>query len=271
MPKYYLPIQQQLTIIDQYQQQVASALKGRPPGVLNVQINHHYPQYYYKVRKEDARGIYIRKENLSFVTDLAQKDYEEKFLKAAEQEKSVLLQLLEQGLQRSASKMYQSLSAPYEKLTEARRALVIPYVLPDDLYVSTWLETVYDRKPFYPEDPKIYTKEGRRVRSKSEKIIADTLDRLQIPYLYECPFILSSHKTVFPDFTLLDKEERIVVLLEHFGLMTDQSYCLNSMDKRDQYLKAGFVPGYDLLCTMEGGRHTLDTRSLEALLTARFS
>ena len=270
MPKYFLSIQQQLTIVDQYLQQVASSLKDKPPGFLNVQINHRYPQYYFKARKDDPRGTYIRKENLEFAAALAQKDYEERFQQAAERETYTLQRLQDQGLQRSASTLYKALSDPYEKLTNARKKLVHPYVLPDDLFVSSWLETDYERKPFYPEDPLIYTKNGQRIRSKSEKIIADTLDRLRIPYLYEFPLRLPSGMVYHPDFTLLDVRERTTVIFEHFGLMTDQSYCQTSMEKQEQYLRAGFIPGYDLLCTMEGGRHTLDQRSLTCLLSARF-
>jgi len=47
-----------------------------------------------------------------------------------------------------------------------------------------------------------------RVRSKSEKIIADELYRCNIPYKYEMPIQLKSQNkivTVYPDFTVMNK------------------------------------------------------------------
>ena len=49
-----------------------------------------------------------------------------------------------------------------------------------------------------------YTIKGERVRSKSEKIIADELYRYQIPYKYEFPLTLATHNRniqLYPDFT----------------------------------------------------------------------
>ncbi len=271
MPYYFRPLQDQLDYLDHLINEVSSALADRPPGHIIVQHNHGCPQYYYKQNRSDRHGVYIRNANRSFIASVLQKEYETEFIKFAQKQRITLCRFQEQNTVRSASLLYHALATPYEKLSPDRKNLIKPYVLSDDAFIDSWLQVTYERKAFYSGEPVILTGNGTRVRSKSEKIIADTLDRLQIPYLYECPLRLTSGILLHPDFTLLDIRERTTVILEHFGLMTDQSYCLNSMDKRDQYLKAGFVPGYDLLCTMEGGRHTLDTRSLEALLTARFS
>ena len=143
MPHFYLPIAEQLTILEQYIQQATSSIKDKPPGVLNIQINHSRPQYYYKTQKSDVRGTYISKERIRFISELAQKDYEERFLHIANQQKKKLLNLQSQNLRQSASEMYHALSGSFEKLSEERKALVTPYVLPDPQYVASWLSISY--------------------------------------------------------------------------------------------------------------------------------
>ena len=49
----------------------------------------------------------------------------------------------------------------------------------------------------------IYTERGERVRSKSEKIIADKLFLQNIPYHYERPIYLKGFGMVYPDFCCL--------------------------------------------------------------------
>ena len=270
MPHFFLPVQDQLTLLERYIEEASLSLKDKPPGVLNVQHSHQTPQFFCKRLKSDAHGDYIDKKKVSFITDLAQKGYEEKFLQVALKQKTKLLSLEKQKLNRSASVLYHALADVYEKLSVDRKALVSPYVLPDNLFLSSWLSSSYEKKPFFPGDPFIYANSGQRMRSKSEKIIADILDNYQIPYLYEYPLPLSANVIIHPDFTLLDLRERTTVVFEHFGMMTDQQYCLTSMKKRDQYLQAGFIPGYNFLYTMEGGQHTFDQRCLEILLKDRF-
>lgn len=47
-----------------------------------------------------------------------------------------------------------------------------------------------------------------RVRSKSEKILADYFYRRKIPYKYECPLTLKGVGTVYPDFTFLSPKTK---------------------------------------------------------------
>ncbi len=59
----------------------------------------------------------------------------------------------------------------------------------------------------------IYTTErGEKVRSKSEVIIANLLNKFNIPYRYEEPF-----KGIEPDFTIKNKDKSIIIYWEHSG------------------------------------------------------
>ena len=49
------------------------------------------------------------------------------------------------------------------------------------------------------EDIEILTEKGESVKSKSEKIIADKLNMMNIPYCYEVPLYLKGYGYVKPD------------------------------------------------------------------------
>ena len=80
----------------------------------------------------------------------------------------------------------------YDTLNPYRRELVSPLILSDKEYVNQWLKVEYQGKHFDEEAGIIITEKGERVRSKSEKIIADKLYAMGIPYRYECPITLSN-------------------------------------------------------------------------------
>ncbi len=270
MPHYYLPVSAQYSILNELISQVTLSIKDKPLGFLNIQHSHNCVQYYCKQKRSDLRGNYIRLEKLSFIKELAQKDYVESFLRACTTMQKELLRLEKLHAERSASFLYHALAAPFEKLSPERKSLVQPYVLPDDLFVASWLSTPYEKKPFYPGDGQIYAEKGFRVRSKSEKIMADKLDRMGIPYLYEFPLDLPPYGTIHNDLTILDIRERIAVRHEHFGRMQDPSYAYKNMQKIDRYIQAGFRPGFDFLYTLEGEHYTVDMKNFEKLIQDRF-
>ena len=270
MPHYFLPVQSQLSMLDQWTKQACEAYDSRPPGILNLHQSHGSIQYLYKSRSDERSPTYLSKNRLSFITDLAQKNYEERFLRIAEQQKKELLKLQSKDLHRSASVLYRALASSYESLSPERKKLVTPYVLPDDLFIEAWLQQAYERKAFFADDPLIITNRGERVRSRIEKIMADTMYRLKIPYLYEFPLSLFASKTINPDFTILDIRERTTVIFEHFGLMGDLTYNQNANMKIEQYLQAGFIPGYDFLYTQESGYRNFNPYLFESLIKDRF-
>ena len=270
MAFFYLPIQQQLSLIKKLIANSYSTLSASPPGRLTVQRSHGHIQYLHRPSEEGKKREYICKKRLPFARSLAQKEYTETFPKTALVYKETLQKLLSEGCSQSASNMYHALSDPYESLSPERKALVTPYVLSDNAFIQSFLETSYEKKGFADGSPVIRTQKGERVRSKSEKIIADKLDHMGIPYLYEYPLFLRRYGWIDPDFTLLDIRERSTVILEHFGLMQDPSYVTRSVKKLEDYVSDGYFPGDSLLVTYEGGTHVLDVEYLERLLNYRF-
>lgn len=112
----------------------------------------------------------------------------------------------------------------------------------------------------------LFTERGEKVRSKSEKILADKLYSMGIPYRYEYPLKLGRYGTVYPDFTLLNVKTRKEYLLEHFGMMDNPEYCQKALLKIEEYARCGIYPGKNLLCTFETSRKSPNMTIIEQML-----
>lgn len=83
---------------------------------------------------------------------------------------------------------------------------------------------IQQKKIFGTEDGAIFqTARGEKVRSKSEVMIADTLQRFGVPYKYEYPLKLRKF-TAYPDFYCLNLRTRKEYYWEHFGMMDNVEY-----------------------------------------------
>ena len=94
------------------------------------------------------------------------------------------------------------------------------------------------------------TSSGIRVRSKSERIIADVLDKNEIPYRYEAALSLGGVNR-YPDFTIYRPFDEKMFLWEHLGLMDQDKYQLKTTEKLSLYARYGFFPFDNLICTYE--------------------
>jgi len=103
----------------------------------------------------------------------------------------------------------------------------------------------------YREEELIYfTKSGLRVRSKSERTIADALDHNKILYRYEAA-VQFGNVVKFPDFTAYRLSDKKMIIWEHFGRMDDAEYRKNTNEKLAFYGRHSFYPFDKLICTYE--------------------
>ncbi|MBP5730304.1 MAG: hypothetical protein J6X19_03780, partial [Clostridia bacterium] len=102
-------------------------------------------------------------------------------------------------------------------------------------------------------------------RSKSERIIANMLDKNGILYKYEKPLSLRGF-TVYPDFTILDIRNRREIYLEHLGMMDNDKYLDNAILKLNRYSRAGYQLGDRLLVTMESSIRPLNIHAAEKMV-----
>ena len=239
-------------------------LTNAPEGHLRITHVKGHPRYYSRKDSEDSAWTYIRKKDSSLACDLAQKDYLLRLLQAAEKE----LIRLEAAVNHNQPN---ALVNAYLSLSPARREIVRPYIQPKEELIRNWLAYRYEPKPFSDTDPEIFTEKGERVRSKSEKMIADKLALMGIPYRYEAPLSLDRYTTIYPDFTLLHADAGREIYLEHNGMMDDSGYSVKAVRRINQYIRNGIYPGDGLLMTFETSNTSLDMRIVEKMILHRFS
>lgn len=235
-------------------------MKNAPQGSLNISMKNGKPMYYWNTNENGKRKKYYLGGNNDFkVSMLAQKSFDEKVIKVAEEQIKIVDSFLKKYNERALIQIYEDLSAE-------RKTLVGDDILDDNEYVKRWEAVEYDAGRFEPGAPEYYTLKGERVRSKSEKIIADTLFINGIPYRYEYPVFFNDGRMWRPDFTILNVRTREEYILEHLGMLDNPDYCANAIGKIHTYMENGIFPGDRLLITAESSEKPFSTKDLDMLI-----
>ena len=94
------------------------------------------------------------------------------------------------------------------------------------------------------------TDSGLHVRSKSERTIADALDRYKITYRYEETHTFGG-VNIHPDFTIYRPSDGRMFLWEHLGLFDQDEYRQKTIEKLFLYSQNGFFPFVNMIYTCE--------------------
>lgn len=217
---------------------------------------------YYKCTGSDKGGLrtkqYIRQADIEEAKLLAQAAYDKKAIPILRDQINALNAFLGRWDENRLKMLY-------GQMKDERKELIDPMEVDDKTYAARWQSMQYQPGEFMPGFPEIYTNKGERVRSKSEKIIADELLRLNIPYHYEYPLIIDG-KTVRPDFYVLNVRNRRTYYMELLGMMDDPDYARKNVWKINQYAKQGYVQGKNLLLLYETSDQPLDMKAVRALI-----
>lgn len=143
----------------------------------------------------------------------------------------------------------------------------LPHSKSDDPIISEWLNapTVYSN--FMPENKIFKTPAGISVRSKSELLIATLLESKGIAYKYEARLLLDG-RFVYPDFTIMHPRNYDIVILEHFGMMSDDEYRTKNNLKIADYLDAGYRLGDNFIATYDDINGAVDMSALSRIIDA---
>ena len=221
-----------------------------------VRISKRKNGYQYYLEKKDGKLEYIRTSDIDKVKQIVQRDYNKVLLDK--------LLTMKYRIERFL-KIYDisSIEDVYNNLSDARKALVKPLIPTDEQFISEWRSRNRGGMNPFPEEGIYQTIRGERVRSKSEKILADLFARYEIPYSYEPKVVLHDGRTMYPDFVLLNVRTRKTIYWEHFGLITDGEYAKNALSKLNLYDQAGIDIGKDLLISMESPKIPLNLKHVE--------
>ena len=261
---------------------------------MRIVRQQNYLQFYKRSSPSDAQGTYMPRSQEKLAHTLIQNDYDKKTIPAIEAEIKELKDFIKSYKEKSCDMIY-------KKLASTRREVVTPLTLDDQTYAAAWLKVEYRRKKIPEDAPKLFTDNNEQVRSKSEVIIANALKAAGIPYRYEFPLLLdrnagdnfgsatdndvsapatvsakSNTKTtdsydldickLHPDFYCLNLRTRQEFAWEHFGMMDDPQYAASATEKLGLYAENGFVPGKNLIITMETSAKPLSSKLLKSVI-----
>ena len=243
-------------------QVVDKRLVDVPEGNLRITSSGKHVQYM-QCKEKDGKyrkqGNYIKKEDSSLAHRLAQKSYDQKIKRLVDRRVKQLEKLAKEYEDNEVEEIY-------DKLHHIRKTMINPVEIPWEKRLAEWKSVPYVGKEFKVGMTEIYTKKGERVRSKSEKIMADTFYDLGIEYKYECPLKLKGYGVVYPDFTFLRKRDFKEVYWEHDGKMDDADYAEKAIRKINTYIANGIFPGDNLIVSFESSGVVINDNIIKQLI-----
>ena len=230
-------------------------------GTLRISMDKNKVRYFHHFPNENSKkqDIYISKKNKELPARLAQNTYDNKLRSQVKKRLEQLRRILKDYDDNEIDKLY-------TKEHTERQKLIQPIQATWEQCLSEWEKEEYKGKAFVENLPVITTARGERVRSKSEKILADYFYHTRIPYKYEHPLFLKGFGVVYPDFTFLSPKTREEIYWEHDGRMDDPEYARKAIKKIETYEKNGIFPGQKLILTFETLQDGLDMRIVEKLV-----
>ena len=215
--------------------------------------------YLKETEKDGEHGRYLHKEENSRAINIVRNEYYSRLKEVLEKRIKIINSAINNINKTDISKAYRILGKGKQRLVE-------PIEITNEQYRKEWEALEYEGKAFKDDTEGIYTDKGERVRSKSEKIIADKLNKENIAYRYEYPLHIPYVGTIYPDFTILDEINRRNIIYEHFGLMDNEEYANNAISKIQLYAREGYVLGDNFFCTMETSSKPFDSRMLDGII-----
>lgn len=234
-------------------------------GTLTFKTIGGKPRFYRKTEGR-TRLEYLGSDRKTEISRLAQKLHVRKLIKTASSEIEQIdrcLKVLRGG--RGLS----DIDDVYPGLPEAVREMVGPEETAFDGYAKWWkADRAKGRSGKKYINYPLTTANGEVVKSKSEVIIADRLKAAGVPYVYEYKTVMDDEwaNMTYPDFYVLNRRTGQEYYWEHFGMMDDAKYCMNSQFKLEQYAKKDLVPGKNLIVSFEGSKRALSTKYVDFLI-----
>ena len=242
--------------------QLRNQIQELPTGTLRISRSENRVQYYYRLNPSDRTGRYLKNSEISTAKGLAQKDYLKRLEQCALKELQAIKAFRDHCPDVKTEEIYSFLSKDRQKLIEAGDEAA-------ELFIQEWKSVPVIGKEFDESSPEFFSDGGIRVRSKSELLIANELEKRNLPYRYEYPVTLDNQRTidnqrtvdnqrtidnqrtVYPDFMVLNTKTRTEYLWEHFGMMDNPEYANKAVLKQRAYTLSGYFPGKNLIITWE--------------------
>lgn len=123
-----------------------------------------------------------------------------------------------------------------------------------------------NQNPFKSQDAKhIYN--DIHFRSKSELNFAQILNSYNIEFWYEPALTLKDEKTIYPDFIIKRPSDGKMIIIEYFGMMSDDQYRENAFRKIERYHQNGYYMWEDFIAIFEYKDSPINLDALNRIVT----
>lgn len=235
---------------------VENALNNAPEQRVSAVINHGTYQYYlgHKYLRKTEKNV------RADITKMIEGEYNREILKEINRQIELTREMID-------SLSSDRLGNVYRSMNDGKREMIMPLYQGREEYIRNWEAAEYDRWEITEcNGTEMYTIKNERVRSKSEKIIADELYRFRVPYKYEYPLQLKDQGKILykrPDFVALNRTTLKMIVIEHLGRMADDTYEERNYEKIDLYERNGYMIGDNLLLLHETESRPLNIKVLD--------
>lgn len=234
-------------------------ISSLPEGELSIGHQKGSSKWFYN---NHHKQTYLKKDNISLAKKLAVKKY-----------LSLKVELLEAKLKESTFQSKHSIAAE-EKLAKlltdsAYLELLSDYLSSTTLDHQHWMNADYPKSKNHPENLVHQTVGGLMVRSKSESMIAVALAENNLPFRYE-NIIEIEGTPLAPDFTILNPKNDSLVYWEHFGLLDNDLYYHNALQKIKLYASENIILVENLIITYETQASPLNFHTINNIIKQYF-
>ena len=239
-------------------------LKNLPEGKLLIKHRSIRSEQFFLSQTNSGKPKYLsKKQGGKIISKLAQKTYTQKALSSAEEELEFLTNLLKH-------EQHNSLSAVYDNMDNAIKEYIDPVEISVKEKIRLFIQRIPKDQFIRTGQYVIKTTRGEYVKSQAEFMIAETLLRHKIPYIYEDRFPSLDHKMLKPDFTAINIRTGKIILWEHLGMLEKPGYLEDNTSKFYSYSLSGLYPGNGIIITISTKAQPLRQEQVETIVRESF-
>ena len=230
-----------------------NSINQAPEGSIEVRKRRGKNLFFRYVNNQPEE--YLGEDKKELISALIQKKLDLEFLKIDKKEKHVIEQALKALGPKTKEKVWKEFPQELKAFVRVDKSV-------NAGHIQQWLS----QGPLTAQDEEhmFLTEKGDYVRSKSEYIIANRLNKKGIPYHYEQKLAFEhGFLRYYPDFTILKPTTLETYYWEHFGMMDDEKYFTSTKKKLDIYAEYDIFPGTNLILTFETAQSPLTVEHID--------
>ena len=236
-----------------------------PKAIISIRKTHGGSYYYKRTDSSQKNGAYIKKNDTKEIQPLVQKLYNIKLKEVVIEEQKQIEECLA-----ILKKTDTDPESVMNCIPQEMREYIDTDIFNDEDELEKWRREVFMGENPIKFEKTFRTSNGEFVRSKSELIIAEALNKYKVPYFYERPFyqisVGSRKSNLYPDFTCFNRRTGRTYYWEHLGMMDNAEYATKNIRRVMEYSIEGVFPGSELILSFETSEVPLSIDYIKALI-----